>query len=103
MRRLQFSKEEFVVLEGHLNSLYNANKHPYLWLANDLLQVLYSVPAGSCTSYEHKWIYESIRNATIERIWQVIYHTPLEDIPLLINDKHPVVVAIALWRLEIAR
>lgn len=96
MHRLQYNKKEYDTLLEYLGPL------PHYSIAY-LTMALESITEDPTTDYDHKQLYVAIKNNTQQSIWQTIYHTPLHDIPLLINSENPTVQAIVKWRLAIAR
>lgn len=67
--------------------------------------------AALCFTLEHKdpgrfyrYLKETYSDTYITKhVFDTIYHTPLNKIPLLINDKDTTVKVIARWRLELGR
>jgi hypothetical protein len=106
VHRLQFSKEETDLLATRLNALIESGAGTMvgvLIFGSDLECCLTHIKSDPLTPIEHQYIYQSVKENVDQCYWQVMYHTPLSKIPLLINHKDPLVVTIVKWRLEIAR
>lgn len=111
MHRLQFSKEQYDKLSSWIESVRfipsstrasvierYAAQH-----AQSLTAELSNIHQDPANEYENKQIYESIKRDLIPKYWQLIFHVPLNKIPLYLNHTDPLIVAIAKWRLDIAR
>jgi len=106
VHRLQFTKADTDLLAKRVESLFSPATEDHISAilkGEELWSQLLSIVNEPDTPNEHQYIYDSIKNKVDQRYWQVMYHTSLKRIPLLINHKDPIVVAIAMWRLEIAR
>lgn len=111
MRRISFSKAEYDLLYDRLQPVAELERAPdtptidryAAQYATDMSKALKSIHQDPATEYESRQICESMKHNTVPRYSQVIYHTPLKNMPLLINHEDPLMRAIALWRLEIAR
>jgi len=108
MHRLQYSEKELDILKGYLNPTLDPNGYignwaPIATIAIDLYNILNLRGEDLDTLYGHKYLYDAVKENIPQRHWQTMYHIPLKEMPLLINHKDPLIVAIAKWRLSIAR
>lgn len=111
MRRLRFSKEDYDKLSSRIESVRlipsstraSVEERYAAGYARSLIAEFSNVHQDPANEYESQQIYESVRRKLMPKYWQLIYHVPLNKIPLYINHTDPMIVAIALWRLEIAK
>lgn len=111
MRRISFSKAEYDLLYDRIQpvaALETASVSSIMdrYAAQDaqlISIILKSIHQNPVSEYESRQICERMKQHTTTRYPQMIYHTPLKNMPLLINHEDPLIRAIALWRLEIAR
>ena len=85
---MTYTKEEIVLLKNIIGWRTYANSMCALWI---------KVYENSLKIYEHD-LYDSINGHT-QPIWGFLHATPLEEVPLYVND----IPELARWRLMIAR
>lgn len=108
MKRLQYSVEELKKLLGYLDS---ARKYtpvvataPMQYSERLLYAHIGLLPETTpLTPYTQKQVYEAIKRDSIARVVEIMYHTPLEKLPLLINRAPKLIGSIIKWRLSISK
>lgn len=106
MKRLEYTTEELKMLRGYIqpyvvDSYLHDKKTPI-----GSMRRLYDTitPCPVCTNpYDHRWVYEAVKANVCESVTELMYHTPIKKLPLLINHKDPVLRTLVLWRLSIGR
>lgn len=93
----KYSREDLLILLGILDPM------PYLAVRHLALDC--KVACKQCD----KEVAETFFNYTLhshattrDQLW-LLYHEPIDNVPLYVNDKDPTVTAIAKWRLRIAK
>jgi hypothetical protein len=97
MEYIKYTREEINILEGILDP------YPYV-KTKDIYRAC--IKACKMDEKDAAWIFFCACLYTTyisKRKYNLLFHIPLEKVPLYINDKDSVVQVIAKWRLTIAK
>jgi hypothetical protein len=98
MEYIRYTREEICILEGNLGPLYYLQVRDLVSACN----VVTEEKADEEVAYMFLSACLSAGRLSRESI-ELLFHETLDNVPLYINAKDPVMRAVAKWRLAIAR